>query len=207
MGENRIFTDDELKQMGAKTLDALLASVAQGNLDAASGLAKRMYGEFQAMHDLYRDWLTHTLSIIGRRYGDGVLSEVLEETVSAYTRRLSGRYAGKSARRKVEILAAGLRGHLQPLEIQEHDDHVSIAMPLCGSGGRLAREGAYDGPDGFLRIETPQPMTFGRADFPVYCAHCHFQNRAEAEPGGAPLFQTEPAQQVGEGACTLRIPK
>jgi len=207
MGEDRIFADDELKQMGARTLDILLASIEQGNLETAAQLARRMYGEFLAMHDLYRDWVTHILSIIGRRYGDEALAEALEETVAGYTSRFGSRYAGKGVRRKVEILAAGLRGHLHPFEIQEEADHFTINAHLCGSGGRMVRDGAYDRPHGFLRIKNPQPMTFGRADFPVYCAHCHFQNSAQTEPGGGPLFHTEPAEKIGEGPCKITIPK
>jgi hypothetical protein len=166
-----------------------------------------MYAEFGAMHDLYRDWVTHLLTFIGRRFGDETLHAALEETVGAFTRRLGQRYAGKGTKRKMEILAAGLRGHLQPFEVSEEADQIIITAPVCGSGGRLIKDGGYEPPDGFLKIEKPQPMTFNRPNFPVYCAHCYFQNVSPAEPGGDPLFITEPAEEVGDGPCRVRVPK
>ena len=71
------------------------------------------------MHDLYRDWVTHLLTFIGERDGDDVLAEALQETVSGYTRRLAKHYAAKDTRSKIAILLAGLRGHLQPFDIED----------------------------------------------------------------------------------------
>lgn len=206
MSEERIFSDEELKEMGARTLDLLLKSIEEKDHERATMLGKRMYAEFLAMHDLYRDWITHLLSFIGTRYGDGDLSEALNETVFGFTKRLSSRYANKGIKRKVQILAAGLRGHLHPFTITEEGDCFVITASVCGSGGRLVQEGAYDAPEGFLKIKDPQPMTFERADFPVYCAHCYFQNNCPVE-GDEPLFITEPADNIGEEACIIRIPK
>ena len=139
-------------------------------------MADRMYAEFHAMHDLYRDWLTHTFSIIGERYGDEVLSEVLQATVKGYTDRLADRYEGKSLKRKIQIMVAGLRGHLQPLEIQEDDEKVVIKPSPCGSGGRQNIDKMYDGANAFHKMKGPAPHTFGRDEFPAYCAHCYYQN-------------------------------
>ena len=207
MAENRIFTDEELKALGARTLDLILSALESGDTKAAGGLSKRMVAEFQGIHDLYRDWVTHLLSIIGRKYGDEALSEALHETVAGYTRRLAGAYAGKDVKARVETLCAGLRGHLKAFEVSEDDEAVNITAPVCGSGGRLAASGAYDGPDGFLKVKNPQEMTFNRADFPVYCAHCYFQNIVPAGEDGAPLFVTEPTETIGKGACKVTIAK
>jgi hypothetical protein len=206
MGE-RIFEDEELKAMGQRTLDVLLEAIGSGDQEAVVNLSKRMYAEFSAMHDLYRDWLTHTLSLIGRKYGDEALAEALRETVAGFTRRLAPRYEGKSLRRKVEILMAGLRGHLEPFKVEEDDEKITITPVVCGSGQRQIQQGRYEGPEGFLKIKKPQPMTFGRADFPVYCAHCYFQNVVPMGSGGDALFITEPAEKIGEGTCRVTIYK
>jgi hypothetical protein len=62
------------------------------------------------------------------------LHDALKETVTGYyTRNLSARYAGKSLRRKVEILVAGFRGHLYPFTIEEDDEKFTIIPEGCGS--------------------------------------------------------------------------
>ena len=166
-----------------------------------------MYSEFLAMHDLYRDWVTDILTFIGKRYGEEVLYEALKETVGGYTARLSSRYTNKPIRRKMEILVAGLRGHLQPFKIEEDDEKFIITPQPCGSGGRLIKEGGYGPPYNFLKIEKPQPMTFNRSNFPVYCAHCYFHNITATEPGGPPLFITGPSQELGEKPCRIYVYK
>lgn len=78
-----------------------------------------MYRESLGMHDLYRDWVTHLLTFIGERYGDDILGQALQVTVSGYTRRLAKHYAAKDTHSKIAILLAGLRGHLQPFDIDD----------------------------------------------------------------------------------------
>ncbi|MBW1803057.1 MAG: hypothetical protein JRJ85_20280 [Deltaproteobacteria bacterium] len=207
MGKEREFTREKLKAMGERTLDLLKNAIEAGEMEKAGKLALRMYNEFSAMHDLYRDWLTDLFSYLGRRFGDEVLSESLEHTVSGFTKRLENRYADKSAARKLEILAAGLRGHLQPLEIEEDDEKFTIRLTPCGSGGRQVRDGLYDPPTDFLKIENPQPMTFDRPNFPVYCAHCFFQNITPIEPEGKPIFHVKPGEKIGEDPCSFFVYK
>ncbi len=207
MTEKRMFTEEELREMGMRTLDLLLSNIEEGNKEKSAGLSKRMYAEFQAMHDLYRDWLTHLLTFIGERFGDEALSEVLEETVGGYTKRLGKLYAGKDSRQKMQMLAAGLRGHLQPFEIEEEDDRFIITARSCGSGGRLIREGGYEPPCNFLKIKRPLSMTFNKPDFPVYCAHCYFQNISPADESGEPLFVTEPGSPPGDDPCHIYVAK
>ncbi|MCP4754098.1 MAG: hypothetical protein GY866_24700 [Proteobacteria bacterium] len=207
MGTDRTFTEEEFKAMGMRTLDLLVSSIENKDLEKAKQLAQRMYNEFLGMHDLYRDWLTDLFSFVGRRSGDGALGEAMAATVAGLTRRLSQFYKGKAARQRIQILAAGLRGHLQPFEISEDDEKYTITGHCCGSGGRLISEGKYEAPDNFLKIETAQEMTFNRPDFPVYCAHCYFQNISPAEPGGEPLFVTEPGERPGVDPCLIHIYK
>jgi hypothetical protein len=203
MGQERIFTPEELEAVGARTLDLLQSSIEKGDKETARNLSQRMYNEFLGMHDFYRDWVTALLTFIGKRYGDEVLYAALRETVGDYTTRLNKRYANKSIRRKMEILVAGLRGHLHPLKVEEDDEKFIITSHPCGSGGRLVQEGAYGPPGNFLKVKKPQPMTFQRSDFPVYCAHCYLQNISPTEPGGPPLFVTEPAQDLGKASCRM----
>ena len=177
MEKKRVFSQGELDAMGARTLDLLQESIEAGDKEAAMKLSRRMYNEFSAMHDLYRDWITDLLTFVGNRLGDDGLYEALKQSVDGYTKNLGNRYADKTIRRKLEILAAGLRGHLQPFEIEEDDEKFTITPKPCGSGERQIEGGGYGPPRNFMKIRKPQPMTFGREDFPVYCAHCFFKMR------------------------------
>ncbi|MBM3302475.1 MAG: hypothetical protein FJY85_21295, partial [Deltaproteobacteria bacterium] len=181
--------------------------IDQGDQATAKKLAQRMYNEFLGMHDPYRDWITHLLSFIGARFGDDALHDALKETVGGYTGRLAERYSGKPLGRKVEMLLAGFRGHLHPFDIEEDDEKFTITPRPCGSGERLIREGAYASPRNFLKIASAQAMTFDRAEFPVYCAHCYFQNIIPVEEDGSPLFVTEPAEKLGEEPCRIYVYK
>ena len=207
MNEKNLFTKEELEGMGKRTLDLLLESLENGDLQEAKNFAQRMYNEFLGMHDLYRDWITHVFTFIGKRFGDDALSEAMAETVGGYTLRLGKRYGGKSKRRQIEMMLAGFRGHLQPFDIEEDDEKLTLTPKPCGSGGCLIRDGGYDPPCNFLKIKRPQPMTFNREDFPAYCAHCYFQNISPMEPGGKPLFKTEPSQDLGKTPCKIYIYK
>ncbi len=208
MEEKRVFTEEELRMMGERTLDLLQAAIEAGDKKTAKKLSKRMYNEFLGMHDLYRDWITGLLTFIGKNYGDEVLYEAMKETVGDLSLRLGKRYANKSTREKIEILAAGLRGHLHPIKIEEDDEKFVIhTQPCCGSGGRLVLEGAYDPPGSFLRIKKPQPMTFNRPNFPVYCAHCYVMGTCPTEPGGKALMITDPPEKIGEEPCRCYVYK
>ncbi|MBU2551554.1 MAG: hypothetical protein KKB20_24295 [Proteobacteria bacterium] len=207
MSEERLFTQEELDTMGARTLDLLNAAIESGDLEKAGKLANRMYAEFSAMHDLYRDWLTHTFSEIGRRFGDEALGEVMGETTKGFAERLADRYEGKSLKRKVQILLAGLRGHLQPLRVEEDDEKIAIIPSPCGSGGRQVLDGLYDGPQAFLRVKGPYDWTFDRTDFPVYCTHCCFQNLYPLFPGEEGSGDLVPADKLGETPCISYILK
>lgn len=202
MGTEKLFTREQLDRMGARTLDLLQECIAKGDKETAGRLSQRMYDEFRAMHDLYRDGITQLLSFIGRGFGDEVLYKSIEELVSGSTRDLNQRYAGKDSRAQFKILIAGLRGHLQPLKIDEDEERFIITVDPCGSGGCLIRDGGYGPSRNFLKIEKAQPMTFNRPDFPVYCAHCHLQNIIPG-PGGKPLFITQPGDQPGKDPCRL----
>ncbi len=207
MGGDRIFTQRELEALGNRTLDLLQSNIDDGDEETAKKLSRRMHGEFLAMHDLYRDWVTDLLTFIGKEFGDEALHDALKQSVAGFTSALNERYANKSARRKIEILAAGLRGHLFPFKVEEDDEKFTIIADVCPSGGRLIRDGAYGPPRRFLKIKKAQPMTFDREDFPVYCSHCYFQNIISTEPGGSPLFITEPSDKLGEKPCRAYLYK
>ena len=81
---DKFFTDDELREMEKLTVDRLTDAIDAGEPEKAKKIAKRMYNEFLAMHDLYRNWVTATLSEIAKRHGDEELEQIMTEGVRAW---------------------------------------------------------------------------------------------------------------------------
>ena len=206
---DRFFSDEELREMGKRTVDRLTEAIDAGDGEKAKKIAKRMYNEFLGMHDLYRNWITATLSEVARRYGDEALDDVMVEGVRAWWKPIveSLPKDPESMPARIKMFAAGLQGHLQPLEVSEDDEKVEIKMCPCGSGGRLIMEGKYEGEDAFHTIEKPQPLTYGRPDYPVYCAHEYAMERVDIEENGRPFVVVEPAARLGRDYCSLIVYK
>ena len=207
---NRLFTPSELDSMGRRTLDQLNDAIDSGNAERAKAIGQKLYNEFLSQHDGYRNWTTALLSEIGRRYGDSALDDVMTKTVESWwLPNLDAIDAGSGGdiKAKIKMFAAGLRGHLQPMDVEEDDEKVTIKMKPCGSGGRLVLEGKYEGPDAFLKVKTPQKMTYGRKDFPVYCAHEAAMEEIGIGRDGAPFVVVEPSQDLGKTPCSFIIYK
>ena len=105
------------------------------------------------------------------------------------------------------MFAAGLHGHLQPLDITEDDEKVTIKRCPCGSGGRLISEGKYEGDNAFHTIEKGQPLTYGKDNYPSYCADEYAMEKIDIENTGRPFVVVEPAERLGRDYCSLRVYK
>jgi hypothetical protein len=204
-----LFSADDLREMEARSVDRLVAAIEAGERDRAVELARRMFNEFEAMHDLYRDWTAATLSAVGRRFGDAALEDVMHESVKAWWGPISKKLGdvAQPLAKRIRMFVAGLRGHLQPMTIEEDDEKVVICMRPCGSGGRLILEGKYEGPDAFFTVAEAQQMTYGRENFPVYCAHEPAMEAVDIDANGAPFMVVEPAAQLGREHCRFIIYK
>lgn len=207
--ENKLFTDDELREMEKRTLDRLLEAIDGGDNESAKKIAKRMYNEFLSMHDLYRNWITATLSEVGEKFGDQALDDIMVEGVRAWWQPIVAKLpkSEDTLAARVKMFASGLQGHLQPLGIQEDEEKIEIKLRPCGSGGRLISEGKYEGPDSFLKIKNAQKMTYGRKNYPVYCAHEYAMEKVDIEENGRPFVVVEPAENLGCDDCSLLIYK
>lgn len=197
----RLFSDDELEEMGRRTLDRLLDRVAAEDLPGAEAAARRMFNEFESMHRLYRRWVTATLTFIVERYGEDVLREAMQAGVDAWwTPNLEKIVEGSDdIAQAIRWFASGLRGHLVGLDVEEDDEKVTIQMTPCGSGGRLLEEGAYDGEDSFASLPPSPQLTYGLPDCPVYCAHQPLMELLAVQRYGSPFVVIEPAAY-----CTTR---
>lgn len=201
MNQERIFTQEELEEMGTRTVDLVERAVDLGENERVKRLSRRMYRETLAMHDFYRDWVTSLLTFIGRRYGDEILYQAFEESLNAWLEAVLDMYEKADIRRRVQLFAGALRGHGQPVEIKEDEEKFIFRMKLCGSGGRQIREGKYDPPQNFLTVRRPQPMTYWKEDFPVYCCHHHFIASLPIAWGRSPAFWEIASDKPGEEPC------
>jgi hypothetical protein len=199
MTNNRLFTDQELKEMGTRTLDAALAAIDAGEKDKAKELVKRMYGEFNHLHDGYMFWVTGLQTYIYEHYGIEAV-EAAERFAHAIEAQVVFKPPEKTdVRSRVEHMASGLRGHLQPVVIEEDDEKVSLTMKPCGSGERLIRYGGYD--VGLAKVKEAHPITWGREDFPIYCVHCPVMEMLEVESTGKISMVHFESDALGDGNC------
>ena len=207
--EERFFTDDQLREMERRTVDRLTDAIDAGDPDKAKKIAHRMYNEFLSMHDLYRNWITGTLSEVAERYGDEALDDIMVEGVRAWWEPIveSLPQGPESMPAKVKMFVAGLHGHLQPLGITEDDEKIEIKLRPCGSGGRLISEGKYEGPNAFHTIKKGQPLTYGRENYPVYCAHEYAMEKIDIQKNGRPFCVVEPAERLGKDYCSMMVYK
>jgi hypothetical protein len=207
----RILNNDEIAEMGKLSVDRVIEAIDAGDPEAAKKLARRMYNEFLSMHDLYRNWAAATLSFVGKHFGNQVLEEAMDAGVKSWwLPNLEKMPMGDDAaalKARVKMFVAGLRAHLMPIHIEEDDEKIVLQMRPCGSGGRLVLEGKYEGPDALLTLEGKQLLTYGRENFPVYCAHEPIMELQDIKAHGAPFMVVEPAHELGKQHCNCIIYK
>jgi hypothetical protein len=179
---NRVFTDDELKEMSRRTLDVLQEAIEKGDKAKARDLAQRMYEEFNYLHDGYGIWVTGLQSYIYRNYGIEEVEKAEREAHTIEAKTVFKPLENADFRTTIEHMAKGLRGHLQPLSIVEDDEKVLITMKPCGSGERIILSGGYEA--GLARVKEPHRITYGMKDFPIYCVHCPVMEMLTYESAG-----------------------
>jgi hypothetical protein len=170
MNGNRLFSDEELREMERRTLDVAQEAIEQGDKQKAKELVQRMYEEFNHLHDGYMFWATGLLTYIYQNYG---IESV--EKAERFAHTIEGKTVFKppietDLRSLIIHLARTLRGHLQPLAIEEDDEKIVLTMKPCGSGERIIELGGYEA--GLARVKERHHITWGMKDFPIYCVHC-----------------------------------
>ncbi len=200
MSDNRIFTDEELKEMGTRTLDRVQEAIDANDREKARELAKRMYEEFNYLHDGYMVWVTGLLSYIYRKYGIDALEEAEREAHTIEGKTVFKPSGKTDFRSRVEEMAKGLRGHLQHITIEEDDEKVTLTMKPCGSGERIIQKGLYDPEVGLAKVKEPHRVTWGMKDFPIYCVHCPVMEMLAIENTGnfGPVHLVYEPMKLGE---------
>lgn len=208
---DRWFDDDELRDMSRPTMDRAIDALDRGDTAEARRLCEEMKHEWLMLHDLMVGGMAGLITFVQDRLGDeGVRDAWTDSNERGWKRHVE---AINSLERKelVRLLAATWRAHSASgaghnpgaFEITEDDEKVTFTMNPCGSGQRLVRNGAYDGPSGFGRTREAHDWSYGRKDFPLYCTHCSFMN--EIQPikwVGFPVYPSDPPEDYFKDACT-----
>jgi len=199
MNDKRVFTDQEIKEMGTRTLDLVLENIEAGNKEKAKELAQRMYREFNYLHNGYMFWVTGLQTYIYEKYGIEAV-EAAERKAHTIEAEVVFKPSEKTdIRSLVEHLASGLRGHLQPITIKEDDEKISLTMQPCGSGERIIQKGGYEA--GLAKIHTPHNITWGMKDFPIYCVHCPVMEMLQVEKTGKLGAVRIVSEPIRDGSC------
>ena len=200
MTDKRVFTDEELREMGRRTLDVLKDAIDAGDRKKARDLADLMYNEFKHLHDGYFTWVTGLQTYIYDKLGVDAVEEA-ERQAHTIESKVAWTSSGGPTdfRGVVEGMIGGLRGHLQPVEITEDDEKVCITMKPCGSGKRLIQMGGYEA--GLGRVKEPHRITWGQQDFPLYCVHCPVMEALDIEATGDFAFCHYISDPIGKEDC------
>src|SRR5205807_10352119 len=99
---------------------------------------------------------------------------------------------------RARAIARAMVANFGECDVSEDDEKITLSF-RCGTGGRLIDEGRYEGEGAFLTLRDAAPRTFGRAELPVYCAHCSVNNEMQAvEWTGYPTTVEHPPSGPGE---------
>jgi hypothetical protein len=205
MTANRLFTDQELKEMSTRTLDLVFEAIDAGDKEKAKKLAERMYREFNHLHDGYGFWVSGLQTYIYKNYGIDALEEAEREAHTVEAKIVFKPIETTDLRTRVSLLARGLRGHLQPLKIEENDEMICITMQPCGSGERIIQKGGYEA--GLARVKEPHRITWGKKDFPIYCVHCPVMEALDIENTGDFIMTHIVEDPIYHGSCKFAFYK
>lgn len=181
-------------------------AVRRGDGKQARELLEERDRQHQIIHDLHIDMKAGLYSYAGRAFGDRRLEELLRHT-GERQRDGFARWESLSVEDFVRATAHLMKTHMSVLRVTETRDKFTFTLAPCGSGGRLIRDGAYEGSKGLYRITGAQPMTFGRPGFPSYCSHCAVWNNIQCiEWFGHPQWCIDPPE-TATSPCRFHIYK
>jgi hypothetical protein len=156
----------------------IAGAVRAGDAVRARALLDTRDRQHQVIHDQFIAIKAGFYSYAGTVFGDRRLEEILRHT-GERQRQGFERWEQMPVEDFVRASAHLLKTHMGNVTVTEDAEKFTIVQDPCGSGGRLMREGAYDGKAGLCKVGAAQPMTFGKSDFPSYCAHCAVWNNIQ----------------------------
>jgi hypothetical protein len=186
------------REIESPTVTLIEEAIDRGDTSGAKKLLERMESDWLRNKDYSINWITSLLSFIGRRLGEDAVEEALRDFGDRFLRDRRAAQAGVEPRKRMEGLVRAMKANGADVALEE-DDSKFIVSFRCGSGGKLIDDGAYGPPRDYLTLQELGPRTFGRAELPVYCAHCSVNNEMEGiEQTGVPVTIEFPPERPGE---------
>ncbi|MFC2022423.1 hypothetical protein ACFLTR_04380 [Chloroflexota bacterium] len=158
MKKERVFTKEELKEMGTPTWEAAITAVEAGDKEKAKGLIKRMRDECQRLIDSLVSTEATLMDYIYVHDGVEALEEALRKHFEGRVEAQIESLKKTDFRSLVQSRASAIRGHLQKITVEEDDEKVCFKMYPCGTGQRLLESGAYEPPRNLSKMK-PHRLT------------------------------------------------
>lgn len=197
------FTDSELASMTVPAWERAKQAIADGRHDDAVALIDEGAQRVRGLQIYSIEWITSLLSFVGRELGEHAVERALRSSSDDFIkarRESEGAPAWDTlpAHVRAKAIARAMIANGGQCDVDEDDEKIILSF-RCGSGGRLIEERRYEVDGGpYLSMQEAAPRTFGRTDFPVYCAHCSVNNEIQpVEGGGAPTSIEYPPERAG----------
>src|SRR5260370_5148413 len=168
-------------------MDRAIAALDAGDVDGARELCEQMKHEWRYLHDLMAGGMLGLISFVQQELGDDGVEQAWRYGNERGWKRDVEAIEERSRKQIVYALAATWRAHScsgtgpnpGAFEIFEDDEKFTFRMNPCGSGQRLWRNGAYEGPAGMGVTQEAHDWGYGRKGFPLDCTHCSFMNEVQ----------------------------
>ena len=184
--------------MSRPTMDRAIEAIERGDLEAARALCEEMKHEWRLLHDLMVGGMAGLISFVQARLGDDGVEEAWTYSLERGWKGHAEAISRQDRRWMVRALAANWRAHScsgtgphpGAFTIAEDDEKFTFAMNPCGSGQRLWRMGAYEGPDGLGVTERGARLELRPRGLPALLHALHVHERAAADPLDRPSRST-----------------
>ena len=130
-------------------------AIDAGDKEKAKKLTVQAQKEYQNLHDGYMVWVSGLLSYIYNNHGISAVEEA-EKFAHTVEAKLVFKPPEKTDFKSVaEHRLKGLKGHMQPVTVEEDDEKITMTMHPCGSGERIIQMGGYEA--GLARVKEAHP--------------------------------------------------
>ena len=198
--------------MPSETTPRLLlgrALIEAGRWRDAEPVLQDAEAEYVPAHDGLRNMNARMQDQIYRRYGREVGDHIGDAVYDQMTEWSLIGSKPTSFREQVEAIAMLWHWHRTPFRMTEDADKVTFSLEPCGSGGRMINEGAYTSGNGrpLAILAESSPASFSQSNFPSWCTHCAFSNRAFLRRGLCYFLIEGWTPERRDGACAAHAYK
>lgn len=202
------YNEEVFRREQAVITDEIKAAIAAGDRALALELLERKHRQHLEIHDAQLAFKAASYAWIYNQFGDQALYQC-HRTIAERQKPAFDAWEKLPTEEFVRITAFLFSLHSAgKVSVQEDEIKFTFVLDPCGSGGKMMRDGLVDPPiSRYPRVAKAQPMTFGRADLPAYCAHCAVWNSIlPIEWYGHPQWVHSPPRTPGE-PCVFHIYK